>query len=508
MLNRTLAVCAICLSTPAWAEEPLSAIDWLSDTVREAPAAPSEGAAPDIADSATVAEVTTRPLDAPDKDAVGLLPPETTGLPRDLWAGSSTASLVSLIARQRTDALPAIQDLLYTILLAEADPPADSGPEARLLLARLDKLLELGALEQSQALLERAGPTEPEIFRRWFDVSLLTGHENHACATMRATPAIAPTLPARVFCLARGGDWNAAVLTMETGETLGRISEAEADLLARFLDPALFEGTPDPPAPERLTPLIFRIREAIAAPRPPGPLPLAFLHTDLSPNAGWKAQLDAAERLARNRSVPPGRLIALYTGRKPAASGGVWDRVRAVQAFDVAMLAGDTEGVATWMPRAWQAMREVGLEVPFARYYGARLALRPLTGEPENLAFRIALLSDGYQATSAVFEPQDAEGRFLKSLALGNVADLTPPGAVAAAIADAFSAPLGTGTLKGLLDEGRLGEAILRAMLRIEDGAHTDPDDIQSALALMRQVGLEDVARRTALQLLLLDARG
>lgn len=506
MWSRTaLGLLAGMTAGPALAEDPLSAIDWLSDTVREAPVVATPG---DIADSALVGEVTTSPITEIQKDAVGLLPPALSGLPQDLWAGSTTPVIVSLIARQSPDAPPAVLDLLYALLLSEVDPPADSGPGAKLLLARIDKLLELGALEQSRALVERAGPADPEIFRRWFDVSLLTDHADHACATMRATPEIAPTLPARVFCLARGGDWNAAVLTMETGETLGRISGEEADLLARFLDPDLFEGSPPPPAPARVTPLVFRMREAIAAPRPPGRMPLAFLHADLGAQAGWKAQLAAAERLARTKAVEPGQLIALYTGRKAAASGGVWDRVRAVQAFDVALLSGNVDAVAERLPPAWDEMREAGLEVPFARYYGERLVRLPLTGPARVLSLRVALLSDGYESAAARYEPGTDEERFLIGLARGEPAEVTPPGDLAAMIADGFTEPLGTGELAGLLQDGRLGEAILRAMLRIEDGAQSDPGDIQSALALFRQVGLEDIARRTALQLLLLDGRG
>ncbi len=506
-IRGVIAGLALAGAAPAAAQEaPLSAIDWLSDTVRARPViAP---APPDVADSAAVEDVTTTPLGAVRKDAVGLLPPAVTGLPAGLWSASESATLESLIARQRPDALPAILDMLYRLMLAEADPPAGAGEEARLLLARLDKLLDLGALDQAQALLERAGPTEPEFFRRWFDVSLLTGHEERACATMRATPDIAPTLPARVFCLARGGDWNAAVLTLETGETLGRISEGEAVLLARFLDPDLFEGMPAPPSPERMTPLVFRIREAIALPRPPGPLPLAFAQADLSPVAGWKTQLEAAERLARSQAIPPSQLFALYTERRPAASGGIWDRVAAVQALDVALLAFDRAAVARHLPEALAAMQAVGLEVPFARMYGERLERMRLDGPTGDLAFRVALLSDGYERAAAAHDGGGPEEAFLRGIARGALSGVTPTGRLGTAIADGFTRPLPSGILKGLLQEGRLGEAVLRAMLRVEDGAHADPRDIQATLALFRQVGLEDLARRTALQLMLLDRRG
>jgi hypothetical protein len=55
-------------------------------------------------------------------------------------------------------------------------------------------------------------------------VTLLTGTEHDACAILRSQPALAPTLPARVFCLARNGDWNAAVLTLNTARALGDVT--------------------------------------------------------------------------------------------------------------------------------------------------------------------------------------------------------------------------------------------------------------------------------------------
>ena len=81
---------------------------------------------------------------------------------------------------EKPDALPAVRGLLYTLLLAEFSPPKDSDPQNALFLARIDKLLDLGALEPALALLEMLEKPDPESFRRWFDVSLLVGEEERA----------------------------------------------------------------------------------------------------------------------------------------------------------------------------------------------------------------------------------------------------------------------------------------------------------------------------------------
>lgn len=505
MWIRTLVILAT-LAAPAVAQEPLSAIDWLSKSVRLKPAEPQPETP--LTEQATTKPITVTTLDGISKDTVGLLPSSVSGLPRGFWGASAADTIASLIAQQKTDSLPEILTLLYTILLSEVDAPQDDKGNSALLLARIDKLLDLGALEQAQALIERAGPTEAQIFRRWFDVSLLTGHEDYACTAMRAAPGFAPTLQARVFCLARNGDWNAAALTLATGESLGYISRDEADLMARFLDPELYDGEPDIPAPSPLTPLMFTMREAIAQPRPSGPLPLAFVNADLKASAGWRNQMAAAERLVRSQAIGPQHLIELYTVKHAAASGGVWNRVEAIQAFDVALLAGDLNRVENTLPAAYESMEQAGLEVAFASHFSPRLAPFAVTGAASETALKVALLSPSYETEVLKFATVTDKDQFLKGLATGNVSGLPTPDTLRQAIAAAFNGPLPQGELRDLLGEKKLGEAILRAMLLLKGEAFADPGDITEALATFRAVGLEQEARRIAIQLILLERRG
>lgn len=522
-----LALSAVLFQTPVHAQTqgedadaPRSAIDWLSQSIRT-PAGGAEGSATPAASNPVAGEdnsaglegvteddIVTTPLGRISKDAVGLFPPAISGLPSTLWGDSQTAVIAELIAAQPIDALPAIRKLLYTILLSELEPPADAAQAPQtLLLARLDKLLELGALEPAQSLIERAGPDEPEIFRRWFDVSLLTDHADRACAALRATPDLAPTMPARIFCLARNGDWNAAVVTLETGETLGFLEPRESDLIARFLDPELFENPSDIAPPDRLTPLEFEMREAIGAPRPSAHLPLAFYQADISGRSGLRKQLLAAEQLASTGAIDPAQLIAIYSEGRPAASGGLWDRMAAIQAFDIALLAGDRGALAAALEPALAAMHQVGLEEPFARFYSDRIIDIPFPEEQRMAAMKLVLLSDAYERAGAVFTPETDMERFLLEIAAGMVTS-APDGALNQAIGAAFMQPMDAPEFQTMLDENRLGEVILRAMLLLDDGGRSDPVQVRRALSVLRRVGLEDEARRAALQMLLLDLRG
>lgn len=497
----------------ARADQPLSAIDWLSKSVTTPaamtrPAAPKPAEPPVATRGALPETVAVTPLGEPGPDGAGLLPPEVTGLPKALWGMGRTDEIAAAIAGTDAGDLPATRGLLLTLLLAEAEPPADSGGTGRLLLARIDRLLQLGALDQADALLQATGARGAELFRRAFDVALLTGNEDRACATLRSRPNLSPTPQARIFCLARSGDWNAAALTLRTGVALGQLSADDEALIGRFLDPDLFEGEAPPPPPSPVTPLAWRMFEAVGEPLPTTTLPLAFAHAELGPNGGWKAQIEAAERLERAGVIAPNMLLGLYTERKPAASGGVWDRAAAFQAFDRAMTAQDIRDIEQTLPIVWDAMTEAELEVPFAMLYGGALSGLPLTGDAARIAFDVGMLSPASEQIAAAHVPADLREAFLAGLAHGDLRGLLPPDPMGRAIAPAFLDPQPGPDLAALYDQDRPGEALLAAINRISQGVAGDMRGVTQGLSLLRKAGLERVARQTALELMLLERRG
>ena len=508
--SATVAAALAALPAIAAAQEPLSAIDWLSQSVTTPPPAPvtPDPDAPVVSTGVVQEAVAVTVIGAPSADALGLLTPAVTGLPAALWGPGRSAEIVAMIGAERVDSLPALRGLLLTLLLAEAAPPADAGPGAALLTARIDKLLDMGALDQARALLDAAGSRDPDLFRRSFDVALLTGEEDRGCRIMVESPGLAPTFPARIFCLARSGDWNAAALTLRTGQVLGYITEEEEALLSRFLDPDLYEGEPPLAAPVPVTPLGWRMFEAIGEPLSTASLPIAFAHAELRPQAGWKSQVEAAERLARAGAISPNVLLGLYTERRAAASGGVWDRVKAFQRFDTAMQTGDRTAIAQNLPELWALMTEVELEVAFADLYGKRLSAIPFEGEAGRIALVTGLLAPDFETTAATLKPVSPLEVFLVGLARGDVAGLTAPDSLSRAIAPAFVAPDPGEELTSLLDESRVGEAILTAIEKIERGVQGDLDGVTDGLSLLRKVGMEKAARRAALELLLLERRG
>jgi hypothetical protein len=74
-------------------------------------------------------------------------------------------------------------------------------------------------------------------------------------------------------------------------------------------------------------------------PVPANNLPLAFSVAELSGDKGWKAQLEAAERLSKSGVFSDNQLLGLLTKKPAPASGGIWDRVTMIQDLEQALEA-------------------------------------------------------------------------------------------------------------------------------------------------------------------------
>lgn len=521
----TLLAALAALPVDLRAEQPMSAIDWLSPSVappqpgvptRQVPplawrpgdAAPRKDDLPPVAATGAVGPVTTLKLGETNPETLGLVPAAQAGLPDDLWMASRPEDAIALIASATGDGPPGVGALLRRLLIARLRPMP--GATGQVFLARVDKLLDLGALDAAQGLLDAAGTGDADRFRRRFDVALLTGHEDRACDVVRQSPGIAPSLTVRIFCLARDGDWPAAMTTFAAARALGRIEGGSDELVLRFLEPAVADEAEPLPPDASATPLTYRMMEAIGEPMPTSGLPLAFAQADLSANTGWRAQLDAAERLARAGSLRADRLFAAYGDQQAAASGGIWDRVAAIAALDAALAAGDPASVGPALERAWDRLAEAGLLAALAEGYAPRLL--PLADRLPGLGAERAAelgLMTGAAADWVAMPGAKTQPPLVLALAAPGAAPLpdTADGALAEAVLAGFAAETTPAqTEADLIGKGRRGEALLRALADLAEAGGGDPRRLTAGLATLRALGLEADARLIARQALILDA--
>jgi len=532
------AILALALPVAAWAaapavaQSPLSAIEWL----RDQPVPQPEGQLPltpprngnETGEDAP--GITSHPLDAPRRESVGLYPAGRVGLVPTIWGPSTVDDLTGLIRILPVDMLPALRDLTYRLLLAEFDAPRpgrqplDTGAEA-FVLARVDALIGFGALDQAGALLDTLEPLSPALLMRRFDIRLLLGEDETACTDLDRAGRIGPMdvavdpsaasglEAAAIFCLARSGDWTGAEARLADAVAQGALPPFYLDLLDRFLDDGVHAeaDTPATDLPARPSPLAWRLLEALGEPVITQGLPVAFAHADLRGTAGWRAQIEAAERLVRSGALPPNRLLGLYTERRAAASGGIWERVRRVQQLDAALGAADPAAIGAALLAAWPQFQDAELETAFAGLFATQLMAAGLQGPARDLALTVGLLSADYELAALAIDPATVSPRLARLAAIARglpVTGASPTAAnaealVLAVFAESESLPEPTARR---MAEGRVGEELLRVLIRA--GASSDPRMLGEGLSVLRHLGLEDIARRTALQALMLERRG
>jgi aldehyde dehydrogenase (NAD+) len=107
-------------------------------------------------------------------------------------------------------------------------------------------------------------------------------------------------------------------------------------------------------------------------------------------------------------------------------------------------------------------MRSARLEIPFADLYGAELMRLPLTGSADALAYDVALLGPAYEEAAKTKGPDIPDRSFASSIARGTP-DAPGRDTIQTAIARGFGTTPPPDDIATLLDEARLGEAILNA---------------------------------------------
>ena len=98
-------------------------------------------------------------LEAIDPDAAGVLLPGIEPFSSDFWSGSRRSRIEALLPRLPA-AVPsvAMRRLALVLLTSPAQPPAGKGEAGALVLARVGRLVDMGARDAALALLESAGP--------------------------------------------------------------------------------------------------------------------------------------------------------------------------------------------------------------------------------------------------------------------------------------------------------------------------------------------------------------
>jgi hypothetical protein len=257
-------------------------------------------------------------------------------------------------------------------------------------------------MHAAYSLLGQAQIQSQESFGLFAETALLTGNVERMCRQLNLSRHLTNNEALKVYCQARVGLWSTAEVNYFTLDTLGAFTPTISALLAVDLDPELANSLSLPNVdPNQLTALEFQLRAGAGQPIPTQGLPLKFAPSDLSPANSWKTQIEAAERLGAVGSLPAAQLLERYKSGQPSASGGVWERVNAVQNLDLT-LADPIIDPSDALLAFWTILRTQGLAAPLAHAWAPLLLKFNASGDEDDILFQMQVLS---RSNAFDFEP-------------------------------------------------------------------------------------------------------
>ena len=191
------------------------------------------------------AQVAVSSLAPPDYFSLGN---RESGLPRDLWAGTSpqiARTVIPLVGRKPLS--PAATALALSVLGAGIGGPEGAGRDPDVAAARVQALLALGDSRTAWAAAERAPgvPTNLNLAQAGAEAALIAGQDDAACRIsdeLTVGRGELYWLRLRAFCQARAGQADAAQLTLTLASEKGRDA-----VYSRLIGPIL-AGAGDPGA--------------------------------------------------------------------------------------------------------------------------------------------------------------------------------------------------------------------------------------------------------------------
>lgn len=511
--------------------------------------APYETAPPAAGGPASVSgpgvAIEVAPLGDVDATAAGVIGADQLGLPVDAWRGVNAEDAAELVAGLSPGASRAANVLAVDLLSAAFEPPAAPalgfGGATNLLSARLAALARFGALERAVELARTAGPDKVLAAR---SAALVSGADDVFCQAA----LVAEVKPLdRIYCLAAIGDGAGASLAVQATRSLGGGDEATLSLLEALAEPALAAYAQPPAAARDATPLRLAAMRRLRLPPPADfsrAAPLSLLPAATDAAAPPRARLEALERLEAAGGVSTTALRAAYEASASAESGGVWGRVEAYRRA----LAAPAGAFAAAARAALARAREEGREATMARLLGPAIAQRVASGAggaalaaPEIV--RAAWLAGEWDAARALSGGGPVAGGAVEARALAAIASAAPsagdgfsgrasaawrpedadPLFARAARGDGKAARLAAGLLAlgaptnnstffeaapdlaFAVGEGRVAEIAFAAAAGLGGDAPLSGPALFAALSNLVAVGLEDPARRIAIEAALLD---
>ncbi len=360
----------------SYAKDPLSAIDWLAEKINDPPNFYSNSLENTFNNNAI------KKMDLPNvsNNSIGIFPSIRVGLNADLWKKNNEIEIVNKLNEISINDIYFFNRFYKRILLIEADPPLISNnvkfSGSLFLRARILKLIEMGALDDAEALIIEANPSkDSNLIDLWSQISFLTFRLDRFCHTILKGYHSNIKPSHKIICLARSGDWNAAALTLATYSSINEIKGDYEKLLINYLDNEAELEINNTELCSNDVPLIIYLCNFSKRNSQNSIYKLKYLYGDLNRGKSIRSRINASEELVKSGALNPNVLFSNYKVNQPSTSGGIWARTKLIQDLEKKLEneAIDDSFLSNHLSLIIENFLKNNLISPFAEYYSERL---------------------------------------------------------------------------------------------------------------------------------------
>jgi len=202
--------------------------------------------------------------------------------------------------------------------------------------------------------------------------------------------------------------------------------------------------------------------------------------------------------LFSNGAIPEDQILGVYTKNNPGGSGGIWERVKVVSELDTALQ--NNQNIEEIFLAAWKVFKQTDQLTVFAKLFGVRVFEKNLSPKSKKIAADLLLLTNNFSLTKNYWKPSDL--RF--GLTSGDFTQVKVSSEIEKVILNVFTEVSIPFLVEQKLNQGKLGEVILNALLQFETGIDGNLKDFSESLSTLNLIGLDTTARRAALTHLVL----
>ena len=225
-----------------YAKDPLSAIEWLNNSTIIENKEKSQKQIKNL----NLENIIKSNIENNNINGTGVIPENLSQISKNSWNNVDEVIISNLITKIKDNNLIRSRRLYKQLLIAETNPPLSNIQSKDMgknfLLARLNKLLDIGAFDEVKEILSQINSFDASIMEVLIRLSYLTGDIQKVCNILGKKPFIISDIEPKILCLYHNNDWNAAILALSTAATLNKISKDKENLFVNFLQNKTFEN--------------------------------------------------------------------------------------------------------------------------------------------------------------------------------------------------------------------------------------------------------------------------